>query len=252
MQENYDSKTIAELIDENFERSIVFEKFHIDYIHFSDKTLAAVCVANNIKFETMLELLYDRDMQNPGSVEKQLRELSLIELVDDLLEKHHTYLRRELPALDYLMEGVIRVNGEKYGELHAVRRIFEKFKFDLEVHLGNGEYIFYPLCRQLDCSETFSLAPCKGCIEKQIDRLISQHADMVNSLNTIRNITNDYTRQENISSMVKIMLENLDDLTEDLHKLFYKEKQYLYPKAIAAQRCIHESTEVSSDFTPPD
>lgn len=239
---DYANLTIESLVSERFSRSYLFERLHIDYYCCGSRSLKEACKDSGLNLQNVMMEIESLNDQLRIPEEPDWNQLSPGALIDHILETHHAFLRRELPTLDYLMDKVLQVHGEKHSELHEVRRIFETFRYDLEVHLGNEEFILFPLCRQIENADHIPLSPCVGCLGNQIERLEAEHKSIGNALTLIRKITNDYMVPNNVCSTFKVMLQSLSELEVDIHKHLYKENQLLFPKALEMERSVRETT----------
>ncbi len=237
----YVNTPIGVLVEERLIRSVIFERLQIDYYCNRSISLKDACLLCGCDLEMVTHDLEELDRQNEISEESALANMSLVALIDHLTATHHAYIRRELPALDYLMDKVLRVHGEQHKELHNIRTIFEKFKFDLEVHIGKEEYIVFPLCVQIENADHVPLAPCVDFLDKHIDRLEAEHEKLADALRSIRAITNNYAVPCDVCSTYKVLLQGLSELEIDLHLHLFKENHILFPKALKMERILRQS-----------
>src|SRR3990167_8140624 len=67
------------------------------------------------------------------------------ELIAHILEKHHAYLRTELPRLTQLLAKVLEAHDTTHGaSLRPLRDVFAGLREELEQHMGKEENILFP------------------------------------------------------------------------------------------------------------
>src|SRR5687767_3110687 len=110
-----DNVTVAEIASKSLAAVRVFEKLGIDYCCGGKRPLADVCRAKGYDPETVQQELDDA-MSASTSAARDWTKAPLRELIDHIVNTHHSYLKRELPAISVRLEKVYRVYNERYGE----------------------------------------------------------------------------------------------------------------------------------------
>jgi regulator of cell morphogenesis and NO signaling len=99
------------------------------------------------------------------------------------------------------------------------------------------ERVLFPLCRQLDTSETRPAAP-GGTIGNPIQRMIEEHDDAGNALARFRELTNGYVPPADACNTYRALFQALAELEQDMHQHVHKENNILFPKALRAERLL--------------
>jgi regulator of cell morphogenesis and NO signaling len=81
----------------------VFEKFGIDYCCGGKRPLADVCYEKGYSTEAIQSEL-DAAMAACPDTERDWSVAGLAELIQHIVDTHHEYLRRELPAIEVRLE----------------------------------------------------------------------------------------------------------------------------------------------------
>ena len=71
-------------------------------------------------------------------------------LIDEILSKHHRYVREELPRIDALLKKCAYDCGESKDAIGAVTRFFANLAEDIEAHLVKEEDKLFPALRAAD------------------------------------------------------------------------------------------------------
>ncbi|MDG5760219.1 DUF542 domain-containing protein [Natronococcus sp. A-GB1] len=107
---------LGRLVGDHSEFAAVFESLGIDYCCGGDTSLRRAGEENGLEVEAVLERLATTDSTD----ELAPAEASITELVDDVVETHHDYLRAELLSLERTVRKVARVHGDAHPELEAI------------------------------------------------------------------------------------------------------------------------------------
>src|SRR5436305_1414758 len=97
------TKTVRELALEMPDATRVFEKLKIDYCCGGGKTLEAACAAAGVKIGDVADLLERaKALRDQGGAADEFLSMPLTELVNHILEKHHTFTKEEMERIGAL------------------------------------------------------------------------------------------------------------------------------------------------------
>ncbi len=91
-------------------RSRVFQSFQIDFCCQGSRTLAEACARKEINLATVIELIKAEEVA-PAAPGINPAQLPPAELIAHIVEKHHGFLRRELPRLHAMARRVAQVHA---------------------------------------------------------------------------------------------------------------------------------------------
>ncbi|WP_135853152.1 iron-sulfur cluster repair di-iron protein [Halorussus salinus] len=229
MTETIDPATsLGQLVRENPEFASVFESLGIDYCCGGDTPLERACEETDLELRSVLDRL--ADAESAGSDGTGASAESLSELVDDVVETHHDYLRSELPSLERVVRKVARVHGDSHPELHEVESEFLDLKDEVTHHIEDEEENVFPELLTLD-GETPPADADEEAIREAIDHLESEHDAAASSLERIRDLTDGYEIPDDACTSYRNMLDRLQMLEKDMHQHVHKENNVLFPEA---------------------
>lgn len=223
------NKTVGELVKESPARGKVFEKYYIDYCCGGKLPLREVCETKQLDIDRLIAELTSV-AERPS--EKALTDLSLKELVEDIINTHHQYLREELPRIDELLKKVINRHGEKHPELEAIGKVFYEICHEIAPHLEKEEQVLFPMILRIDNhteGNGFSVSAPISCME-------AEHQHLGDYLKKMRELTSDFTPPSMACNSFRVLYSRLDELEKDIHVHIHKENNLLFPKAISAEK----------------
>ena len=232
-------RTVGEIVAENPSQARVFQAFGIDFCCQGGRTLQEACTLKGLAVETVIEQL-------EASIEKNMetREnpalLSPVELIQHIVETHHTYLRSELPRIQAMAERVAKVHGGHTPSLVEVYRIHCCMAEELASHMMKEEEILFPAIKKLCAGESngLSLDGPVACMlqehEAQRRRLGRElHEDAGAAMAELRELTHGFTPPSEACNTYRALFAGLAELEEDLHRHIHLENSVLFPKALA-------------------
>ena len=106
--------------------------------------------------------------------------MGVCQLVDHIEHTHHRHLWNELPRLDDLTTGVLRMHGDHHPELITIRRDLEGLGATLVPHLLDEEQVLFPRIREL---ATASDVPARRrrSLADAISTMLTEHDDVSGS-----------------------------------------------------------------------
>src|SRR6476469_601614 len=81
----------------------VFEKTKIDYCCGGDQLLGSACAKAGVDLQT-LETMLETNVEPAGTPNLNFQDMSAVELIQYILDKHHVYTHEEMGRLEALVE----------------------------------------------------------------------------------------------------------------------------------------------------
>jgi regulator of cell morphogenesis and NO signaling len=219
------STTIAELVVEVPARARVFERLGLDYCCGGKRTLADACRERGLDPAAVAAEL-DSIALGPDASDWTRR--TVAELVDHIVDRHHAYLRRELPRLSELVARSERAHGADHPELAEIRATFERLRSELEHHLADEESSLFPACRQSADRATFVATP------ELLEHLEHEHAAAGTMLERLSQLTDGYDTSRAACNTHRAAIDGLRELELDMHEHVHEENNILFPRVLAA------------------
>lgn len=229
---------MADIVTKYPETRVVFEKMSIDYCCGGKKSLMEACQKAKVPLPELVEKL-QKTIEESKSIADQTEDwtqVSLSELTDHIVNRHHTYLREQFPRLKALATKVYNAHKKNHGPmLSELNKTFEILRTDIETHLLKEEQILFPMIKEIEAFTTGKKPrPSVHCgtVENPIRQIESEHDSAGNFLAQMRKITQNYTLPDDACESFKAFYDGLQELEKDLHEHIHLENNILFPKAI--------------------
>ncbi len=234
-------QTVGELVASRPSRSRVFEAFHIDYCCGGKRSLREACHTKGIGVDRILEALVCVDANVSDPDEENCGAMPLDELTDHIVERHHAYLRRELPRLNQLAGKVLNAHGAKAPHLASLVETLHALTQELACHMKKEETILFPVIRQMAQSPGLPFMPF-GSLANPINAMEAEHDEAGGGLGRMAELTDDFTPPDWACNTYRALLDGLHELEQDLHQHIHKENNILFPKAIGEEQHRRHAT----------
>lgn len=224
--------TVAQLVIENPSRARFFEKLGIDYCCGGTRSLDEACAEQGLDARTMLAALLAEENAQAESARGShldLKEASPAELIQNIVDTHHAYLRNELPRLEALGDHVRDEHGERELRLKAVTEVLRSLRADLEAHLRTEEEELFPALRRAASPEDIEDAGFRSSKLELVETLEEEHEATSMLLQEIRTLTDGFSVPEWGCNSFRAFYEGLHDLEQDIHQHVHKENNILFP-----------------------
>lgn len=156
------------------------------------------------------------------------KNLSQSQLIEYIVDKHHSFLQQTLPQLSELTKKILRAHRENHGDiLKQVHRLFNTLKMELEEHLIKEEEEIFPLIKEYSQSQdtTKNKETLNGILE-----LETEHDTAGEIIKELREITADYQLPEDACNSFKLTYSLLEDLESDLFQHIHLENNILFAR----------------------
>ncbi len=238
MMTTTENVTVRDMAANSLAAVRVFEKFGIDYCCGGKKPLADVCREKGYDLGVVQREL-DSALAGAQTSERDWKIARLTDLIHHIVETHHAYLRRELPAIDTRLEKVYRVYNEKYGPtLIGLPEVFAGLRGELESHTAKEEAILFASIAAYEAAaesgRPLPMTPF-GTVANPIRMMEFEHESAGQALAKIREITHGFEIPEHACVTYRALMNSLDELERDLHMHIHLENNILFPRAVALE-----------------
>ena len=229
-----ESTTVAEMAANSLAAVRVFEKFGIDYCCGGKRPLAEVCREKGYDAQAIQREL-DAAAEGAPAAERDWNTAPLKELAQHIVNTHHDYLRRELPAIQMRLDKVFRVYNQRYGPtLLGLPEVFADLRAELEMHTRKEEMVLFPAIAACEAAVQSGqpLPPLPfGTVANPIHMMEAEHESAGLALAEIRRITGNFELPEYACVTYRALMSGLDELERDLHMHIHLENNILFPRA---------------------
>lgn len=231
---HFASRTVGDVVAEDFRRGAVFKRFGIDFCCGGGKTVQAACEAKGVSYEALEAALLAPSPAEQAAGQVDPRAWDLAFLADYIVNVHHQYVRETLPVLRAFTSKVARVHGNGNPELVEIARLFDELAAEMEQHLLKEERVLFPYVKELAAArrgEAVDLRPPFGSVRNPIRAMEHEHDHAGALMAQIRTLSSDYTPPEYACNTYRAAFAKLEEFEEDLHRHVHLENNILFPRA---------------------
>jgi regulator of cell morphogenesis and NO signaling len=106
------SLSLAEIVTNNHLAASVFEKYHLDFCCKGKRSLKQACEESNLEVNAILA-----DLETISGITSKdeivLNEMSLSQVIAYILATHHSYVKKEMPAIAGYLQKIASKHGER-------------------------------------------------------------------------------------------------------------------------------------------
>jgi regulator of cell morphogenesis and NO signaling len=213
----------------------VFDQYHIDFCCGGGIGFEEACLARSLDPAEVLREVR-RTTHSPESSPVNWETAPFSELIDHIVNSHHSYLKTQLPRIQGMLNHVLDQHSERHGDvLRPLFATFRRLKEELDTHLLREETVLFPLLRGLDGPEThpqFDRAAARG----PIGVLATEHDSAGQALAEMRRLTANFRPPEDACNTYRALCQELGQMQDDLRRLVHIENNILFPRAIGPRR----------------
>jgi len=206
------------------------EALGIDYCCGGKLPLAEAAVGRGLPLETVIAVLEAAIAQTYGDepAGEDWQYAPFDALTDYIIEKHHTFLQRELPRLEYILSVVARVHGPNHADvLEPLVKLYAALKTELEMHLEKEEQVTFPaICR-------LSTGEIDDVVLRAVRELEEEHERAGAVLHQLREVTHDFEMPDDVCNTYRALYAGLQALENDVHQHIHLENNILFPRVKA-------------------
>lgn len=233
LQTDFLTKTVAQMVTEDFRTAEVFKKFGIDFCCGGKQKIEDVCRKKGIDPADLEKALREKLEKSDASAQN-FNEWKLDFLADYIVNVHHKYVADNIPLLREFTAKVARVHGEAHSEVVEIARLFEAVASELEQHMMKEENILFPYIKELARAESSGpiTSPPFGTVGNPIRMMEMEHENAGNILKKIGELSNGFTPPPDACNTYRVSYLKLREFEMDLHQHIHLENNILFPKAI--------------------
>ena len=231
------SKTIAELVVDNYKAADVFKKYGIDFCCGGEASLFEVCRKKSLDYEKIEAELNALDQQVARSHDFKNWELDFS--IDYIIQTHHSYVLESIPIIFQYAEKVARVHGHHYKETIEIKEAFQLVAAELRAHLQKEEMVLFPFIKSMAKAKKNGLPmpnPPFGTVQNPIRMMKMEHENAGDIFKKIALLSNNYQPPEGACNTFRVLYAKLREFEADLHQHIHLENNILFPKALGLEQ----------------
>ena len=233
--QTFETRTIGDIAISSPAAARVFEEFKIDYCCGGQMSFAEACSDAGVEPSIVEKKLIELMEVDANSDLESVSGLTLTELTDYIIKRHHGYARKELAHLEELGRAVEDEHGERHPQLSEVRRVLKLIHDDLMPHMMKEEIVLFPYIAELEAHVVQGVGrrkPHFGSVCNPIGMMSTEHQRVAGLLGKLRAATGDYQVPSDACLKYSSYYAGLADLERDLHQHIHLENNLLFVKAV--------------------
>jgi len=237
------NQTVREIAVENPATVRVLESLGIDYCCGGHQSLKDACAVASVPIEEVLQRLTATTQAEGPEDTEPWRDAAIGAITGHIMERHHSFVRRETPRLQGLFEKVRNHHDENHPELRAIQHMFSAMTEELRAHMLKEEQILFPRMQRLeeDAREGRpSPRPPFGTVANPIARMMAEHDNAGELLKQMRSASHDYVLPDGACPTYEALYRGLEEFERDLHLHVHLENNILFPRAVELERSTGE------------
>ncbi len=226
------SKTLAQIVNENHKTAYIFEKYHLDFCCKGKRLLKQACEEISLPIEHVIAEL--ENISNDSIVTLDFDRMTLAQLSEYIVLTHHAYVKREMPLINGYLQKIAARHGDRHPEMLYVFNAFIELKDDMTEHMEKEETILFPRIRMIEHynNESGEVQINRSYIESPITMMEQEHENAGDILVQIRELTKDYKLPADACTTYRLSFAALQAFELDLHQHIHLENNVLFPKTV--------------------
>jgi regulator of cell morphogenesis and NO signaling len=230
--------TLGQIAAKDLGKAEIFKKYDLDFCCGGKKTVKQACAEKGLDIKKIEQELRQAD-KNPVTRPLSYGDWTLNFLADYIINVHHSYVRKSLPAIRRYAAKVARVHGHDHPELPAVEQLVEEISRELTSHMLKEEQVLFPYIKELVAAgnneKPLQTAPF-GTVQNPINMMEMEHEMVGKNMKEIRMLTDNYALPEGACTSYSLLFRMLVEFENDLHLHVHLENNILFPKALEIEK----------------
>lgn len=236
----FNSKSLAQIVNENHKAAYVFEKYHLDFCCKGRRLLQQACDEIKLPLDQIIPEL--ENVTNDTKINVEFDNMSLTQLADYIVLTHHDYVKKEIPLIYSYLDKIASKHGERHPEMLKVLNAFVELGEDMKEHMYKEEAILFPRIKMVEkySRENGEVQINRSYIESPITVMEQEHENAGNLLVQIRELTSDYSLPGDACTTYRLSFAALQAFEIDLHSHIHLENNILFPKTLKLFNTLNE------------
>lgn len=209
----------------------VFRSLRIDFCCGGQVPLEEAAKQRELDPAVVLEQVKSMEDKFADYIESRPSSLKEAELIEYIQDKHHAFLREELPSLTPYVTKLARVHGDRHPELLEVQKLFSGLKQELLEHTQDEDDQVFPLILKFVADPNPLTAEQ---LKPHVSELEQEHAEAGRILQELRNVTTDYELPADACGTYRLVYQRLAMLEKDTFEHIHLENNVLFERIRAA------------------
>lgn len=240
---NISEQTLASIVTKHHQTVPVLEKYNLDFCCKGKRTLAQACTEKGLSIEEIMKELEASSAAGKNN-SMPFSEMTAEQLVSYILIKHHFYVKQSMPIISDHLTKVATKHGDRFPYMVEVLQLFLHLKKEMIMHMQKEEMILFPRIKEVESFYHFKQKKDLNIIyiSGPVGVMENEHDEAGEIMYQIRQLTGNYQIPEGACTTFRVVLAELKEFEEDLHKHVHLENNILFP---LAEKMIAEITSLN-------
>lgn len=211
----------------------ILEEASIDYCCHGQTSLAQACAEKGLDPKQLLRSVTEAKSTAPSDDMARLAKISLHELCEHIVHRHHGFTRQVGQEIGRLMPKVRQAHGSHHPELAEIDGLFQRLQQDLLSHMDQEERLVFPYISRLEslARGDVSSVPPTYLGAAPISTMIADHDAAGALMAEMHRLGGGFAPPSDACASFRRLYEQLTALERDLHWHVYLENNILFPRA---------------------
>ncbi len=231
--------TLGSIVAADYRTAAVLDRVGLDFCCGGKRTLEEACAQAQLEVgpvdASLAEVADDATIEMPDAT------WPADQLVRFIVERHHAFVRTQLPVIGAHLDRLVRAHGRRHPELGTVAAHFAQVSGELQRHLRKEEEILFPyICALMAAAGQHAAPPPNmfGTVMNPIRMMEAEHQTAGNELELVRELTSNFSVPDDGCATYRVCFEELAAFDRDLRLHIHLENNILFPKAAALETAV--------------
>lgn len=218
---------VADIVTAVPQSADLFRALRIDFCCGGKIPLEEAATKRKLDSSAVLKQIRTLETKMAEYQDSRPGDLAEPELIEYIQNKHHAFLREELPALTPYVTKLARVHGERHPELLRVQELFTDLKSELQEHTEDEDHNVFPQIRKSMANPNpqhlAELRPLLSGLEQE-------HEQAGQLLKELREVTGDFSLPADACGTYRLVYQRLGLLEKDTFEHIHLENNVLFER----------------------
>jgi regulator of cell morphogenesis and NO signaling len=220
---------VGEIVKKFPQAGDFFKSIKIDFCCGGNRPIVEAIIDRNLDTTEVLgklEELYQQ-AKSRNELGANWDQSTCEQIIELIIEKHHQFMKQEMPQLSPYVTKVLHVHGEHHPHLAELHDLFLQLHVEMSEHMLTEETDVFPTIIQAE-RDLYSVK--KETLAEATKSLEDEHDSAGSIIKRMREITNDFTPPEEACGTYQLVYKRLENIESDLFLHVHLENNVLFPK----------------------
>jgi regulator of cell morphogenesis and NO signaling len=233
------STTVGDVVARDLRTAAVFARHGIDFCCGGRRSIGDACLAGGLDPGRVIDEIHAISARDEGP--EDVSSWPPARVIGRIMERHHAYVRRQIPVIEAYLAKLAAKKGEAHPELVRLRDVFAGLARELLHHMEKEEMILFPyILAMSDAHEGCTRLPPTpfGTIRNPVRMMEAEHQQAGADLFLMRQISDGFRPPAEACVTWRACFSELEAFERDLHEHVHLENNVLFPAATRLEETL--------------